>query len=283
MSMNRVPPRTRPELEEFLSSRRKKIQPEDVGLITGKRRRTPGLRREEVAALAGVGVVWYTWLEQGREINVSTTFLDNLSNVLKLNKSEKQHLYLLAQQRPPYELVQTTYYFPPLIKKLLDDLPARPSYILNLRWDVLAWNHAADCLFHFSEHELQSRNLLWLLFMDDKVKSLIRPYQEQVTHMVNSFRRDYAKAPKNNELLYLINKLKEVSNEFNELWRYYDINGPCSGVRDLFIDEIGALRFEHYSLIVDVHQNIRMVYYAIKEEDRNETFNNWLMSNKYIL
>ncbi|WP_414503169.1 hypothetical protein [Xenorhabdus nematophila] len=82
------------------------------------------------------------------------------------------------------------------------------------------------------------------------------------------------------ELLSLIDKLKEVSDEFNELWNCYDINGPYSGVRDLFIDEIGALRFEHYSLIVDVHQNIRMVYYAIKEEDRNEIFNNWLMSKK---
>ncbi|CDH02338.1 helix-turn-helix domain-containing protein [Xenorhabdus bovienii] len=104
MSINKAPPRARPELEEFLRSKREKIQPEEVGLSAGKRRRTPGLRREEVAALAGVGLVWYTWLEQGREINVSTTFLDNLSNVLKLNESEKQHLYLLVQQRLPAEL-----------------------------------------------------------------------------------------------------------------------------------------------------------------------------------
>ncbi|WP_197541106.1 helix-turn-helix transcriptional regulator [Xenorhabdus poinarii] len=275
--MNKVPPRTRPELEEFLSSKRRKIQPEDVGLMTGKRRRTPGLRREEVAALAGVGVAWYTWLEQGREINVSTTLLDNISNVLKLNESEKQHLYLLVQQRLPYELVQTTYYVPPLIKKLLDDLPVRPSYILNLRWDVLAWNHAADCIFHFSKHRSQSRNLLWLLFTDNKIKSRIKPYQEQVIQMVNSFRRDYAKALKNKELLCLIDKLKEVSNEFNELWDCYDINGPCSGERNLFIDEIGTLKFEHCSLILDAHQDIRMVYYAVKEDDKNEIFNNWLI------
>ncbi|MDE9519012.1 helix-turn-helix transcriptional regulator [Xenorhabdus bovienii] len=280
MSINKAPPRARPELEEFLRSKREKIQPEEVGLSAGKRRRTPGLRREEVAALAGVGLVWYTWLEQGREINVSTTFLDNLSNVLKLNESEKQHLYLLVQQRLPAVLGQTVYYVPPLINQLLDDLPTRPSYILNLRWDVLAWNQAADRLFHFSEHGSQSRNFLWLLFTDNKVKSLINPYKEQATHMVNSFRRDYVKAPKNKQMLCLINRLKEISSEFSELWNHYDIHGPCNGVRSFFIDEIGSLEFEYYSLIVDVNQNLRMIYYAIKEESQNEILNNWIISQK---
>ncbi|WP_259671934.1 helix-turn-helix transcriptional regulator [Providencia rettgeri] len=94
--------RNRPELADFLKQKRESVSPESVGLPRTTRRRTPGLRREEVAALAGVGLTWYTWLEQGREIGVSTQFLDNLSNALNLNTAERQHLYLLTHNREPY-------------------------------------------------------------------------------------------------------------------------------------------------------------------------------------
>ena len=155
--------RTRTELTEFLKSRRERLAPEDVGLPVGRRRRTPGLRREEVAALAGVGVTWYTWLEQGREIGVSADFLDNLARVLKLDAAERRHLFLLAHERPPAEPGKTFCTVPSLAARLIEDLAPHAAYIINLRWDVLASNTPADHLFGFSRHDKGNRNMLRLL------------------------------------------------------------------------------------------------------------------------
>ncbi len=176
MALERSLKRTRTELGEFLRSRREQVTPEEVGLPVGKRRRTPGLRREEVAALAGVGLTWYTWLEQGRDIRASADFLDRLARTLKLDAIERRHLFLLAHQRLPAEPGKTWCSVPPLVHRLMNDLPTRPAYVLNLRWDVLAWNHAAARLFGFSEHPPEQRNLLWLLFMDTATRALFDPW-----------------------------------------------------------------------------------------------------------
>ena len=131
--------RTRSDLAAFLRAHRERLSPADVGLPSGGRRRTPGLRREEVAALAGVGLTWYTWLEQGRDIGVSATFLDNLARVLKLDAAERRHLFLLAHERPPAEPGKTWCVLPPMVRRLMHDLP-HPAFVLNLRWDVLGFN-----------------------------------------------------------------------------------------------------------------------------------------------
>ncbi|PQK90370.1 helix-turn-helix transcriptional regulator [Pantoea ananatis] len=276
MKKTSTPPRTRPKLEEFLRSKRATISPEEVGLTASSRRRTPGLRREEIAALAGVGVVWYTWLEQGRDISVSTSFLDNLSKVLKLDSTERNYLYLLAQQRLPAELGKTSSTVPPLILRLLKDLSYRPTYVLNLRWDILAWNKAAEALFNFSSHAEQDRNFLWLLFNDELYRKLMQPFDDQLVQMVNSFRRDYAKSPYDHEINALIERLNESSLLFRELWQSHDIYGPCSGIRDFYIKDIGPAKFDHYSLIVDDQKNIRMVYYAVQDANIDDKFKNWI-------
>lgn len=151
--------RTRTELAEFLRSRRSRITPEEVGLQASGRRRTPGLRREEVAAMAGVGITWYTWLEQGRDIGVSSEFLDDLCKVLKLDSAERRHLYMLAQKRPPKELSQAACTVPAVIRDMLFRLPDNPAFVLNSRWDVLAWNSAGDKLFGFSDQPQGARNM----------------------------------------------------------------------------------------------------------------------------
>lgn len=280
MKNNRAPPRTRPDLMEFLRKKRASILPEDVGLISGARRRTPGLRREEIAALAGVGVVWYTWLEQGRDISVSALFLDNLARVLKLDNSERSYLYLLVHQRLPAETGETSTTVPPLMLRLLDDLQYRPTYILNLRWDVLAWNSAADAVFNFSKHPKESRNFLWLLFTDKHYKKLIQPYTEQLVQIVHSFRRDYVKAVSDVAINDLISKLEESSAGFRKIWHDYEIYGPCSGIRDFYINDLGKLKFEHYSLTIDEQQHIRMVYYSVQNLDENKRFILWLDRKK---
>ncbi len=269
--------RTREDLAEFLRKHREKIAPEDVGLPRGRRRRTPGLRREEVAALAGVGLTWYTWLEQGRDISVSATFLDNLSKVLKLDAAERRHLFLLAHQRLPSELGKTWCSVPPLVQQLMDDLPARPAYILNLRWDVLAWNNAADKLFNFSSHKPERRNMLWLLFADPAMRELFTPWEEQACQMLASFRRDFARAAQDPAIDALVDELAKVSPEFKQWWKTQEVNAPCQGVRHLYLEEIGAVALDHTTLTVDEERHLRLVYYAHKGNDAEaRTFNEWV-------
>lgn len=269
--------RSRIELAEFLRSRRERLTPEEVGLPSGGRRRTPGLRREEVATLARVGLSWYTWLEQGREISVSSTFLDNLSRVLKLDATERRHLYLLAQQRPPCEPGRTWCVVPPLIIRLIEDLDARPCYVLNLRWDVLAWNDAADRLFGFSEQIPERRNLLWMLFTSKRLRQLLDPWEGQAVQIFSSFRRDFVQGTQDAEIVGLVKDLERVAPEFCDWWNRQDIHGPCQGIRYFRLDGIGQMVFEHTTLTVDVDRHLRLVYYAPQLDGaQNATFERWL-------
>tara|TARA_R100001039_G_scaffold34181_1_gene28256 strand:- start:601 stop:1383 length:783 start_codon:yes stop_codon:yes gene_type:complete len=258
---------------------REKIAPEEVGLPRGRRRRTPGLRREEVAALAGVGLTWYTWLEQGRDISVSATFLDNLSKALKLDAAERRHLFLLTHQRLPSELGKTWCSVPPLVQTLMDDLPTRPAYILNLRWDVLAWNSAANKLFSFSYHAPERRNMLWLLFTDPAMRQRLSPWEAQVSQMLSSFRRDFARAAQDPAIDELVEELSKVSPEFKQLWKTQEVNAPCQGVRHLYLEGLGEVAFEHTTLTFDEERHLRLVYYAHKGSDsERQVFNEWVVS-----
>ncbi|OHC59200.1 MAG: transcriptional regulator, partial [Pseudomonadales bacterium RIFCSPLOWO2_02_FULL_63_210] len=262
MSAPRTLERTRAELADFLRSRRERISPEDVGLPAGSRRRTPGLRREEVAALAGVGLSWYTWLEQGRDISVSSTFLDNLSRTLKLDATERRHLFLLVHQRLPPEPGRTWCVVPPLIHRLMADIPSRPAYVLNLRWDVLAWNAAADRVFGFSAHPADRRNLLWMLFTTPAMRELFNPWEEQALQILSSFHRDFVRATQDPDIAALVKDLEKVDPDFKAWWRQQDIHGPCQGIRHLHIEEIGQVVFEHTTLTIDEDRHLRLVYYA---------------------
>ena len=252
--------RTRDELTTFLRARRERLSPTDVGLPSGGRRRTPGLRREEVAALAGVGLTWYTWLEQGRDIGVSATFLDNLARVLKLDAAERRHLFLLAHERPPAEPGKTWCVLPSLVRRLMHDLP-HPAFVLNLRWDVLGFNAPADALFGFGKHAPERRNLLWLLFTDSVLHERVDAWEEQAPLMLSSFRRDFARATQEADIHELVDELERVSPEFKAWWRTHDVHAPCNGVRDLRLD-VEVVEFEHTSLTIDAERHLRLVVYA---------------------
>lgn len=256
--------RTREELATFLRSRRELLLPTDVGLPSGTRRRTPGLRREEVAALAGVGLTWYTWLEQGRDIGVSATFLDNLAHVLRLDAAERRHLFLLAHERPPTEPGKTFCVVPPLIHRLMNDIPQHPAYVLNLRWDVLAYNSTANQLFNFEEYSPARRNLLWMLFTDPALRKLFVDWEEHAPNILSSFRRDYARANQVADIRELVDELKKVSPEFNSWWQQHDVHAPCNGTRDLQVDN-KIVTFEHTSLTIDADRHLRLVVYAQSE------------------
>lgn len=257
--------RTRPDLAAFLRVRRERLSPEDVGLPSGGRRRTPGLRREEIAALAGVGLTWYTWLEQGRDIGVSATFLDNLARVLKLDASERRHLFLLAHERPPAEPGKTWCVVPPLVQRLMHDLAPHLAYVLNLRWDVLAFNDSADQMFAFGSHPPERRNMLWLLFTDPTLRECVNDWEDQAPLMLSSFRRDFARASQETDIHDLVNELERVSPEFKTWWRKHDVHAPCNGVRKLKTDG-QTEAFDYTSLTVDADRHLRLVVYARQQE-----------------
>lgn len=252
--------RTRADLAAFLRLHRERLAPADVGLPSGRRRRTPGLRREEVAALAGVGLTWYTWLEQGREIGVSAAFLDNLARVLKLDASERRHLFLLAHERPPAEPGKTWCVLPPLVRRLMHDLP-HPAFVLNLRWDVVGFNTQADNIFDFASQPPGHRNLLRMLFTHPPLHQRIDNWQQQAPLMLASFRRDYVRAMQEADIVGLVEELEQISPEFKLWWRQHDVQGICSGVRRLIIDD-EIVSFEHTSLTVDEDRHLRLVVYA---------------------
>ena len=258
--------RTRQELADFLRMKREKLSPQAVGLPSGTRRRTPGLRREEVAALAGVGLTWYTWLEQGREINASVEFLEDLARVLKLDATERYHLFLLAHQRPPVVAGHQWCQVTPLIRRLLDDLTLRPAYVMNLSWDIIAWNSAADRLFTITERQPEQRNMLWMLFADPELNQRLMGWLEQAPQILASFRRDYARAPQDATMLQRVQALSDVSPQFRQLWQQHDIHGRCQGQRTFLVAGAGEVTFEHASFIVDEDNHLRLVMYSAQPD-----------------
>ncbi|MBC3219204.1 helix-turn-helix transcriptional regulator [Serratia fonticola] len=258
--------RTRQELADFLRMKREKLSPQAVGLPSGTRRRTPGLRREEVAALAGVGLTWYTWLEQGREINASVEFLEDLARVLKLDATERYHLFLLAHQRPPVVAGHQWCQVTPLVRRLLDDLTLRPAYVMNLSWDIIAWNPAADRLFTLAERQPEQRNMLWMLFADPELNQRLIGWLEQAPQILASFRRDYARAPQDATMLQRIQALSDVSPQFRQLWQQHDIHGRCQGQRTFLVAGAGEVTFEHASFIVDEDNHLRLVMYSAQPD-----------------
>ncbi|MER5996315.1 helix-turn-helix transcriptional regulator [Streptomyces viridosporus] len=266
--------RTRTELAEFLRSRRERISPQEVGLTVAGRRRTPGLRREEVAALSGVGITWYTWLEQGRDIGVSAAFLDDLCKVLKLDAAERRHLYLLTQKRLPKEPARTACTVPPIAHDLLSRLPESPSYVLNLKWDVLAWNEAADRLFAFSDQQAEQRNMLWMVFADERLRARLSPWEEQARQILTSFKRDFAHAPQDTEIIALTENLSRMDPTFKDWWKRQDIDGKCSGRRTFDVEGLGEVELTHMTMTLESDKHLRFVYYTPLGESA-EAFGAW--------
>ncbi|MCC5859084.1 MAG: helix-turn-helix domain-containing protein [Ectothiorhodospiraceae bacterium] len=252
--------RTRGELTDFLLHHRNKLTPADVGLPSTGRRRTPGLRREEVATLAGVGLTWYTWFEQGRDINVSERFLLRVSKALKLDDAECCHLFLLAQGRPPPAEAYQAQAVPPRIQTLLDDL-ARPAYVINLRWDLVAWNAAADVLLGLADREPPARNLLRLAFADPALRRRLPAWRRDASCLLAQFRCDLALAPGDDAMGTLIEELSRLSPDFRRWWESPDLEGYARGIGRLLDTQGTAQDFDHQTLVVDEHRHLWMVVY----------------------
>lgn len=263
MTPARTLDRTRQELSEFLQLHRRKLGPADVGLPATGRRRTPGLRREEVAALAGVGLTWYTWFEQGRDIGVSESFLLNVARALKLDDAECCHLFLLAHRRPPPAQAYQWPSVSSLVQQLMDDLQEKPAYVINLRWDVLAWNQAAERLFGFAARELPERNFMRMVFTAPELRKRLPEWRQDAQRLLAHFRCDLAVAPRDDPAIAaLTDELQRLSADFRLWWAASDAGDYSRGIRSILgADEPVRLDFQHEILTVDEHRHLRMVVY----------------------
>ncbi len=254
------PRRTKPDLSEFLTRHRKKLTPADVGLPSTGYRRTPGLRREEVAALAGVGLTWYTWFEQGRDIQVSERFLLSVSKALRLNDAECCHLFLLAHKRPPPLEAQQWVTVTPLIQQMMDDLHERPAYVLNLRWDVIAWNATADQVFGFSHRPREQCNFLHLVFADPEMRQRLPDWNNDAACLLAQFRADVAAVPEDPSMLALVQTLKALSPDFRRWWQSMDSPQARRGI-SAYRTEGAPQAVAYETLVVDEYRHLRMVVY----------------------
>jgi transcriptional regulator with XRE-family HTH domain len=231
----------RQELAAFLRSRRERISPQQVGLPDGMRRRTPGLRREEVAQLAGVGITWYTWLEQGRDINVSEQVLEAISRVLMLDGHERSHLFTLAGAALP-DIETETSGLPDQIQVILDAIPF-PASVTNGRYDVLAYNSLYTALYgDLDALPFDQRNTLWLAFTSKVVRGAMIDWDEGTRRMVGQYRGMMAEHLGEPQWKCLINRLHEVSPEFAERWKQHDVVAPENCTKRYLHPELGLLR-----------------------------------------
>ncbi|MGY5484366.1 helix-turn-helix transcriptional regulator [Paenibacillus sp. ALE2] len=237
------------ELAEFLRTRRARLTPEQVGLPSGERRRTPGLRRAEVAILTGISVDWYTWLEQGRDIRVSIQVLDSLSRALRMNDIERKHLFLLAAGHLPPSNQAPQNKVSRLLQDFLDRQGESPAFVVNSRWDVVAWNQAAILVFgDYEAMSARDRNSIWRLFTTNNAKRMLGDsWEANAKHRLAQFRANYANTVGDPWWGEFIEDLHQQSKEFQEWWPLHQVINVPEGEKLLNHPVVGSLRFGHLS------------------------------------
>jgi transcriptional regulator with XRE-family HTH domain len=266
----------RPDLAEFLRVRRSEIQPADVGLPSGGRRRTDGLRREEVAMLAGVSVSWYTWLEQGRPINASRDVLDALSRALRLDPVEHEHLIALATTPSRRDLPAVDTGVPPGITALLDALEPAPAYVLGPRWDIRAWNRAQARLAPVLESlPAEKLNLVWIVVVEPSIHALLGDWETEARRVLSQFRADTTPYREDPELIALVERVASASPQFAEWWPRHDVGGFEERIRTFRHPVAGTLVFHHEQLVPLGEPDLRLwVHLPIDGDDSAERLRN---------
>ncbi|GHO99671.1 transcriptional regulator [Reticulibacter mediterranei] len=253
----------RAELAQFLRTRRERISPGQVGLPASRRRRTPGLRREELAQLAGVGATWYTWLEQGRAITASEQMLESLARALQLDADERTYLFVLARQQVPADPLPLTTSIDPALQLILDTMGIYPALILNTHWDILAWNQAAcQVLTDFNIMTFRQRHVLWMLFTDQRYRSMLVDWEEDTQRFLALFRASTQRLIGEPWLTELIHDLQEASPEFREWWSHHDVRNVQSGHKRLQHPLAGELTLQAKTFQIADQPDLHMVVYT---------------------
>ncbi|MDX8458898.1 helix-turn-helix transcriptional regulator [Mesorhizobium humile] len=257
-----MPAQTVNKLGNFLRDRRMRLDPVAFGFVPG-RRRTQGLRREEVAQRANISPTWYTWLEQGRGGAPSADVLNRIATGLMLTEPEREHLFMLGLGRPPEVRYRNVDSVTPRLQRVLDALDPSPAIIKTATWDVVAWNRAAAAMLtDYSKLPREQRNILRLMFGNSRVRDAQDDWQSVARFVVGSFRADATRAGAGAEITQLVEELCRISPEFEALWRDNDIVAAHGeGVKRLRHPEIGLIELEFSVFAVDGRPELGMIVY----------------------
>jgi transcriptional regulator with XRE-family HTH domain len=246
---------------EFLRSRRGRLTPEAAGITSTRRRRTLGLRREEVAELAGVGVDWYTRLEQGRMVNPSQMTVDSLARALRLNKAEHAHLRALARNPARGAFVREAV--PDTLRRIVESLN-QPAFVKGRRWDVLAWNAAAaEAFTDFGTLNEEDRNLLVFIFTNPDARRLFgKAWSEEARHALAQFRLGYDLWAGDPAFETLVDRLRRDSAEFDLWWKTHDIRSAATGRKVFHHRGGGAASYAYATFQAIDDPALKLVIYA---------------------
>jgi transcriptional regulator with XRE-family HTH domain len=258
----------RREAGAFLRSRRGRLAPSEVGLPEGFRRRTPGLRREEVAMLAGVGTTWYTWLEQGREIQPSQEVLSALAEVLRLDPAERQHLLSLYDRSAKERRLSDGEQVAEPLRRMVDGLGGQPAFVLSWRWDILAWNRAAEVVIGpYAGLDDGRPNVLDLLF-SEPARRLFIDWETVARGALATFRADCAQHIGDPDFEDMVARLTGLSPEFAAWWPQREVAQRLAGKKRLNHPTVGRMHFAYSMLAVGDPPGMKLfVFTAIDEED----------------
>ena len=253
----------------YLKDRRARLDPASLGLPL-TRRRTPGLRREEVAQRAHVSPTWYTWLEQGRGGAPSADVLDRIARALMLTDVEREHLFLIGLGRPPEVRYQTSEGISPRLQRILDSLTLNPAVVKTGTWDVIAWNAAAAAvLTDYSKLPPERRNIMRIIFTDPKSRARQPSWEDVARFVVSAFRADVARSGASDKANALIDELSAESPDFAAMWRENDVRNWGEGTKQLKLPRGGMIGLEFSSFTVDGRPDLGLVVYspATKADD----------------
>lgn len=251
-------------LADFLRTRRARVSPAEYGLDFG-RRRTPGLRREEVADIAGISPTWYTWLEQGRDVQASAQVLERIAFALKLEPHETQYLLTLANVAPEHDgtqaaSTQTRESVTSAVRQLLDHQQAYPAYVLGRFWDFLAWNEAADQLFGgFSTMSEAHQNMISYVFLRPETRTLLPNWGDRAQAITAEFRADCSQYAADPYFVQRVDRFKAQSLEFAEMWERHDVRPRVGGLRTFNHPSQGWLEYEQVTLTISNVPGIKIV------------------------
>lgn len=248
-------------LGTYLKDRRARLDPAAFG-FSPERRRTPGLRREEVAQRANISPTWYTWLEQGRGGAPSADVLDRIAPALMLTDVEREHLFLLGLGRPPEVRYRKDEGVTPRLQRVLDSLEPSPAMIRTAIWDVVAWNRAASVMLtDYGALPPEERNVLRVMFLDPRMRAAQYDWESVARYVVGAFRVDAARAGAAAEVEPLVEELCRLSPEFRAMWRDNDVRAHGEAVKHIRHPVLGPLAFEYSAFTVDGRPDLSMVVY----------------------
>jgi transcriptional regulator with XRE-family HTH domain len=248
-------------LGKYLKNRRTKLDPATFGISVG-RRRTAGLRREEVAQRANISAAWYTWLEQGRGGNPSADVLDRIARALMLTEVEREHVFLLGLGHPPEVRYRGGDAITPRLQRLLEAFPYSPAIVRTATWDVIAWNRAAAVVLNdYGSLPPEQRNVLRMIFSDARVRAAQFDWESVARFVVGAFRIDAARAGADAEVAPLVDELCRSSPEFAAMWRDNEVQTFGEGVKHLRHPVLGPISLEYSSFAVDGRPDLQMIVY----------------------